>query len=404
MSNENASTPSEVSNAWDIVDSIEGDGLPASEGGDSGSPVAWDDSVPEEAKPNDEPEDLVEEPEAKPEVEQKAEGEDKPTTKLYKAKFGDKIVEFPDNATIKIKANSKFITPTFRDLKDNYAGKVAWDEKLETLTQTRKEFESEVTAYRENLASLDSYVKQIHKSATEGDIFAALTGVSNLVDIDPNSFIEAFHKGFEKYFEEYVQLSEQDKEFLKIKRQKEIAENTLKEKLTKEQTQNQVVQVQKQIKVLQEKFGVTDEEMRLSYKAIEKQRNGDMNGVTPEHLVQLSLDGRILDNIYSVSEESDLKLERKDIEYLFDVIKAEQKKGGVPLSEVDYREIVEAYLGEQAKPKLPPVVDQASAEAVNRKVQRSNQPTKVATPVKQEQALDLSGKSVMDLWNDAEEV
>jgi hypothetical protein len=365
---------------------------------------AWnDDSVPE-TKVDDEPEDeKTPEEQAK---EAKADDEKEKTpeqAKVYKAKFGDKLVEFPDYATIKVKANGKFITPTFKDLKDNYAGKVAWDEKLGAISESKKAIESEKMDFKSNMDNLNGHVKNMQEAATKGDIFSALEALANMVDINPTDFINTFHGAFERYFEEILTLEPEERNYKLLERKASMAENALNRRIKDDNDKIEVEKTHSFIKDLTTKNGVSEDEMKLSYRTMHEARNGDMSGVTPEVLVQLSLDGRIIDGLYGAIGEKEVELKKEDIEYLFEVVKAEQKRGGVPFSEENFLGIIDSYIQYQNGIDPTPVVDQASAQAVNRKVLRSNQPTRQTTPLKQGRELDFSGASSTDaIWDDLE--
>lgn len=397
---ENNTPVNPVADAWDSP--MEGDSDPIEDlvkgKSEPENKVEWTDEAPEDVV-SDEPEDIKVEPEGvkKDPIKEEASIEG---GKIYKAKFGDKLVEFPDLATIKIKANGKFITPTFKEIKDNYAGKVAWDEKLEALNEKNKSVAALEQNIKSNLENVGKYVKQMQEMATQGDVFGALEAIGNMAGVDTSKFIETFHQAFEQYFDQYVSLDDTQKELQLLKRKAALAEKTLDRSRAEKAEQAEVQKVTHEIQSLQKQYGVTEDELRGAYQTISKARNGNMDGITPQHLVSFSLDGRILDSIYSVAEEGEYNVSKQDVEYIFDVVKAEQKKAGTFLKDSDYKEILAAYTqyknGEQPKVE---VVDRKSAEAVNRKVSRSNQPTQKATPVKQEQDLDFSKfESTDDMW------
>jgi hypothetical protein len=84
-----------------------------------------------------------------------------PEVKSLRMFKDDKRYEVPEDATVPVKIDGKTHKVSLTDLRDNYSGKVAYDEKFSKLTEERNELESNQVKYKEDVEVLTKDMTEI---------------------------------------------------------------------------------------------------------------------------------------------------------------------------------------------------------------------------------------------------
>lgn len=170
-----------------------------------------DEEEGKEDKPEDEKEDSGEKKET-PEEEKKEEGEEKPKGKTIKAFQDNKKIEIPQDAMLKVKVDGKWEKVSVGDLRDNYSGQKAWDEKFSEVNEKEKT----LTAKERELQEVQGYIKnqmtEVKDSVSQalqdnGNPMDAMSKMIDLLGVDSYDFNKAL---FDHMSEELVTLNQMD--------------------------------------------------------------------------------------------------------------------------------------------------------------------------------------------------
>ena len=117
--------------------------------------------------------DKVKEPESDGE-EQTSEndGDSAEEIRNLKAFRDGKQYEIPEDAQLKVKVKGKWEKVPLTELRDNYAGKVAYDEKFQDLSSKAKHFENEKNDYQSEIEMIRNHlgeIAQLTTSAIKGE-------------------------------------------------------------------------------------------------------------------------------------------------------------------------------------------------------------------------------------------
>lgn len=198
-----------------------------------------------------------------------------------KAKFGEEEYELPEEALISHKVDGEEVEVSLKDLKQNYAGKVAWDKKFSELGSEKK-------AYLEERQMVESYIAEFKGYADNGDFSGAMEFLAQLSGHNPLDFKRQLreqvienHKALLNMDEEQKKAYELSEENEFLKRQQESAKNLSEEQQT-------VMELQNQIKSFQEAQSVSDEELLAAYDDLRENYDGEIGFDTIQEYVSTS--------------------------------------------------------------------------------------------------------------------
>lgn len=108
----------------------------------------------------------------------------KPADKVVKFKTSSGLVDVTETAEVDWKVDGKVEKVKVRDLLDNYAGKVSYDRKFQELSAQRKGFQEESQAFQGNKERHKALINDMHKAASEGRVFDAVTNMLEMTGLD----------------------------------------------------------------------------------------------------------------------------------------------------------------------------------------------------------------------------
>jgi len=220
-------------------------------------------------------------------------------SKSLKLVDGDKAYEVPETAEIKVKVDGKWEKVPLNELKDQYSGKVAWDEKFTKLSDEKNEFEKQSNEYNQEIEEIRGEMSNIAskvKEAMEGNAhpLEAFTYLLDLMGADSLSYNKSMYESLSDDMLNYSDMTDDERESYWNK--KELA--SIKNKQESERQRSTEVQTQEEhsqkIQNLREAHGVNEEDYSFAENELKAMGYKD---VTPEMIVRTSI---ISDNIMSV--------------------------------------------------------------------------------------------------------
>jgi hypothetical protein len=201
-----------------------------------------------------------------------------------------KQYEIPEDAELKVKVKGKWEKVPLTELRDNYAGKVAYDEKFQALNEDLKQFESERNQYQESLGDLKQDLVQVArlvKGALDGNN-SPTEGMEYLLDLMGGNALQYKKAMFEYMADQldvYSQMDEYQREAYWVKQENEYLtkqQESLKARSSEERAQ---VELQQNIRQLRETHGISEDAYNSAREALEL-GGANHEDMTPENIVQ----------------------------------------------------------------------------------------------------------------------
>lgn len=210
----------------------------------------------------------------KEQQESKSDGEDKtpeatdaPAEEVrnLKAFRGDKQYEIPEDAAVRMKVKGKWEKVPLTELRDNYAGKVAYDEKFQGLEEKVKNFEQREQGYNQEIEGIRTHLGKIAElttAALKGEV-DPIANMEYLLDLMGGNSLEYKKVMFENMAEQldiYSHMTESEREAYWTKQENNYLIKK-QESLTKSQSEEQAqAELQRETRELREAHGISEED------------------------------------------------------------------------------------------------------------------------------------------------
>lgn len=342
----------------------------------------------EEAATSDDDEEEEEEEEEADEEEEEVKA--KPS-KLHTMTLEDgSQVKVSDEALIKIKVDGRFEKVKFSDLKSGYNGKVKSDEIIRRSSEAQKEAQSRLDAIKQEDERIRGHVKELSSAISKGGVMEALGIIAQMEGKSSSEVIKDWVSGLTTFVQEWDGLSDEERKakVSKFELESEVKGLEAKKKRLSEDQQNQ--EMETQIKQACETHGVTREELKDAYEALEKralqlkEAGKPVTEVTLDDVVATTIDFKVYDGLTVAAEELNVKLKNADINYLMTEVKESIKDKGGRLDTLDYVKLIKQY----AKKELADL---------SRKVPAVKSAKTTPKSKKKEKVISLTRES--DIWN-----
>jgi len=218
----------------------------------------------------------------------KNDGEIAADVRTIKAFSDGKQYEIPENAEIKTKVDGKWEKVTLTDLKDNYSGKVAYDEKFSSMNEERKAFSEERDTYAKEISGIKEHfvnIRQLTDAGMKGEVdpLSSVNYLLDLMGVNTLDYNKAMYNHMAEEFDIYSDMTENERESYWTKK-----ENTYlvkkQESLTKNQGEQQAqAELNTRITNLRETHSVSEED----YVSAEQDLKAEnFENITPEAVVE----------------------------------------------------------------------------------------------------------------------
>lgn len=206
--------------------------------------------------------------------------------RTLKAFRDGKRYEIPEDAEIKVKVNGKSEKVTLTELRDNYSGKVAYDEKFSKFSEDKKGFEADRDTYEQEIDGIRTHLGEVAglvKKAMSGEANPtdAMGYLLDLMGADTLQYNKALYENMADEFDLYSQMTEVERDSFWTKKENEYLVKK-QESLTK--TQSDVKSREEygqKVHSLREAHGVSEE----NYVSAEQDLKAEGEEVTPEKVI-----------------------------------------------------------------------------------------------------------------------
>jgi len=247
----------------------------------------------EEEDGEDEDEDSEEDEESESDEDGEDEESETPTptgpeVKMLKAFSEGKRYEVPQNATIQTKVNGKSELVTIQELKDNYSGKVSYEEKFSKLDERDKsvsEREQGFTKQQEQLSHDLNEIGTRVKSALEGkgNPLEPLNYLLDLVGINTVHYNKMTMDFLQRDFESFEMMTPSEREAHWASKENTYLKNKQESSAQTQAARQAETERQQQVESMREAHGVSEEEYQSALKNLQSQ---GVDKITPEMTVR----------------------------------------------------------------------------------------------------------------------
>ena len=210
-------------------------------------------------------------------------GKDAEPVRTIKAFQDGKRYEVPEEATVKVKVAGKSEKVSIAELRDNYSGKVAWEDKFNKLSEERQSFDTEREQYQAEIDTVRQEFGQIRNLINEGlkgevDPTSAFTYLLDLMGFNSVQYNKTMREHLSSEMEIYNEMTDAEKDAYWYKKERDYLTDK-QESAAKRSQETQAQQERSQkIAQLRETHGVSEDDYLSAYKELEEM------GKTPEEI------------------------------------------------------------------------------------------------------------------------
>jgi hypothetical protein len=235
-----------------------------------------------------------EEPEAEAGDDKEAEQKNPPATppaKQLKFKVGDKEVDLDETASVEWKVDGKPTPVAIKDLLTNYAGKVAWEKRLNDVALERKQVRTEKETFSGERDRHRSLITDLHKKVGEGKMLEAVSSLVQMtgLKVDPREYVTQLRSKLIEQAQQLAAMSEEDRARHELNEEREYLraqQQSWQQRLQAEQAKKAFEQ---RVATVIQKSGMSEDEFAETYGWIKERvagSGGDPNQVTPEYVAE----------------------------------------------------------------------------------------------------------------------
>jgi len=199
-----------------------------------------------------------------------------------------KQYEIPEDAQIQVKVNGKSEKVSLTDLRDNYSGKVAYDEKFSTLTEERNHFKSEKESYNAEIETIKEHfgnIRQLTERGMSGEVdpVSSMNYMLDLMGINTVDYNKAMFNHMSEEFDMYAQMTESERDAHWTKRENAYLVKKQESLTTRQAEEKTQADLNQHVNSLREAHSISEED----YVSAENDlKSENFQGITPEKIVQ----------------------------------------------------------------------------------------------------------------------
>lgn len=233
--------------------------------------------------------------------------EEKPQAKTIKAKAGDQELELSLATMVPAKVDGKEVEVSLEELRNNYAGKVAWSTEFSKLGTEKKKFSDERNAVNAALGEIFELSKK--------DGVASLMKMAELTGLDPIKWRKDFMDSLIPALESYAQMDETERKAAEAEFERNYYRGQLESQSKRQQEEQSFKQFQTHVAQLQQTHQIDPAKFEKTFFELEAlQKEGSLKTeITPEFVVEIVKSERVYDAVSEVCTELNLPKEQKDM-------------------------------------------------------------------------------------------
>lgn len=218
----------------------------------------------------------------KEKIKKDEDGEEEEIKEIKKllGKYGDEESEIAADTKFSHKVDGEDVEVSLQDLLNNYSGKVSYDKKFQELSGSKKDYEQQLSQYKQEKDAVNKYIGKFAEIVQQGDALGAVTYLAEFAGRKPYEFRRELLEQIAPEIQRRNGLSPEE-----VQRESLIEENDYLEKLkeselNKRQQQQTQTDLQSRIDKIQEAQGISTDDFNQYYR--ELQENNYQGQITPE--------------------------------------------------------------------------------------------------------------------------
>ena len=242
-------------------------------------------------KPDEEPKSADEKSdESKPPEDDAAKNDGEPTEDIrnIKAFREGKAYEVPEDAAINVKIAGKSEKVSIKDLRDNYSGKVAYDEKFSQFDTERKSFETEKATYETEIGEVRGEMNKVRDLVVKAQAGEGhpIDGFNYLLDLMGVNSVHYEKQMMEQLFDEYSvfnEMSDAERNSYWLQKENKYLVDKQESEKTRSSASKAQVEQTAHINSVREAHNVSEDDFYSAYDSLVE--SGKEN-ITPELVAQ----------------------------------------------------------------------------------------------------------------------
>jgi hypothetical protein len=281
--------------------------------------------------------------------------ETKPPVKTLKAKAGDQELDLALNTLIPAKVAGKEVEVTLEDLRNNYAGKVAWSEEFSKLGTEKQKFTEEKTSLMNDLTEIFNL--------SQKDGVSALMKMAEFSGMNPLEWRQNFMNVLLPQLENYLSLDETERNAVESQFEKDYWKQQAESQRERQHQEQSFKQFESHVSQLQQTHQVNPDLFAKTFFELEKlQKAGQLNReITPEFVIEIVNAERVYDAVSEVFEELKLDLASDEKDKVFKDL-SEIAERNPELTASDLKEIAREVWGKHKAQNLSRKIQKAKGE------------------------------------------
>lgn len=264
-----------------------------------------------------------EEPKKEDELkEEKPKEEHKPKGKSIRVKGEDGETKDVDlDGTVKIKVDGKNEIVSIKDLRDNYSGKVAWENKFSEIQEEKKTLQTEVEDYKKDKQEIVTHLKTISEMLDDEkknplDVLHYLVDMTGRDPLDYNKKVMSFMSDEVRNLDD---MDDVERDLYWKKKELDAIRNNQAAKEERESTLKAQREKAERVNQLRESQGVTEEQFVQSHHELKSLGYKDEQ-ITPEAIVNYSVMKPNFEKAEAIASEYEDDLSDDQVEELISTV------------------------------------------------------------------------------------
>lgn len=214
-----------------------------------------------------------------------------------KAFRNGKAYEVPEDAEISVKIKGKSEKVPLSELRDQYSGKVAWEEKFNTLSEEKKTFESERDEYQAEIESVSKEMSTIREKIQaaqkgEGHPLDGFNYLLDLMGVNSVQFNKQMQESLYNEYEIYQEMSDAERDAYWLQKENSYLVNKQESERSKSQASEAQREQQAKINEFREAQGISEDDFNSAYEDL---IDAGEDNITAEQVVQAAKLSPLLD-------------------------------------------------------------------------------------------------------------
>jgi hypothetical protein len=214
-----------------------------------------------------------------------------PPSKQLQFKVGDKMVALDETAIIEWKVDGKPAPVAVKDLLQNYAGKVAWDKRLNEVALERKAVRTEKETFDGDRERHKKLILDLHTKTREGKMLEAVSSLVQMtgLKVDPREYVKQLRESLVEQAQQLAQMSPEDRARYELQEEREYLRSQQQHWEQQQQAEQARKAFEQRVAKVTQESGMSADEFSETYSWLKgqvKANGGDPNAVTPEYVAQ----------------------------------------------------------------------------------------------------------------------